>query len=164
MQYLISDTHFNHTNVIKYCNRPFVNTEEMNNYLIKQWNSVVKDDDTVYFLGDFCLGNRQTVIELGKQLNGHKILIMGNHDRVTKTAFIDAGFEEVYKKPTVFKFGNSELLLSHAPVYDTDYNNVCGHVHDMNINDKKHFCVCVEQINYTPIELEKVLEYFREQA
>lgn len=163
MKYLISDTHFNHLNIIKYCNRPFETVEEMNEFIIQKWNDTINNDDTVYFLGDFCLGNREKVIELGRRLNGHKVLILGNHDRVTKAAFIDAGFEEIYIKPTLFDFNGSKLLLSHAPVYDTEYNNVCGHVHDANINDKNHFCVCVEQINYTPIKVEKVLEYFEKQ-
>lgn len=163
MEYLISDTHFNHTNIIKYCNRPYKDIEEMNESLIASWNEVVRPEDTVYFLGDFCLGNRNTVIEFGHRLNGHKILIMGNHDKITKTAFLDAGFEEVYKKPTVFNFGGKELLLSHAPNYDTEYDNVFGHVHTEPLNDAHHFCVCVEQIGYKPIAVEKVLEYFEEQ-
>ena len=52
MIYFIADTHFNHANIIKYCNRPFKNTDEMNKYIIRKWNSVVKERDTVYHLGD----------------------------------------------------------------------------------------------------------------
>ena len=52
MIYFIADTHFNHANIIKYCNRPFKNTDEMNKYIIRKWNSVVKETDTVYHLGD----------------------------------------------------------------------------------------------------------------
>lgn len=47
MIYFIADTHFKHANIIKYCNRPFKNTYEMNEYIIQKWNSVVKKDDTV---------------------------------------------------------------------------------------------------------------------
>ncbi len=104
MEYFISDTHFNHNNIIKYCNRPFKDIEDMNESLVTSWNEVVGPEDTVYFLGDFCLGNRNEVIKFGHRLNGHKILIMGNHDKATRTAFLDAGFDEVYKKPTVFNF------------------------------------------------------------
>lgn len=51
-----SDTHFGHANIIKYCNRPYKDTEEMNADLIKRWNSTVGKDDLVWHLGDFSLG------------------------------------------------------------------------------------------------------------
>ena len=54
--WLISDTHFDHANIIKYCNRPFKDVDEMNNTIWQNWNSVVDADDIVYHLGDFALG------------------------------------------------------------------------------------------------------------
>jgi len=54
--FFTSDTHFNHANIIKFCDRPFKDVELMNETLIANWNRVVGLDDTVFHLGDFCLG------------------------------------------------------------------------------------------------------------
>lgn len=163
--YAVSDTHFNHKNIIEYCNRPYASVEEMNRAIIDNWNSTIKEEDRVFFLGDFCLGNRQTLIELGHQLNGHKILVMGNHDRVSQTAFLDAGFEVVYKKPVEVEFPEYDMtiLFSHAPKYDDlKYPNVHGHVHDKANNDAMHYCACLEVNDYKPVLLDDIVKYFRE--
>ena len=57
--FIISDTHFSHDNIIGYSNRPFNNVEEMNETLVRNWNSVVKPTDWVICLGDFALGVRR---------------------------------------------------------------------------------------------------------
>ncbi len=79
MRYFIADTHFNHENIIKYCNRPFKNSKEMNEYIISKWNSVVTKDDIVYHLGDVGFGSTEELKKLVSSLNGTKILIRGNH-------------------------------------------------------------------------------------
>lgn len=79
MIYFTSDPHFYHSNIIKYCNRPYSSVEEMNEALVTNWNSIVKPEDTVYCLGDFSLAIRP--VELySAQLNGTKYLVPGNHD------------------------------------------------------------------------------------
>ena len=50
--WICSDTHFNHFNIIKYCNRPYATIKKMNDALIKNWNDYVDDNDIVFFLGD----------------------------------------------------------------------------------------------------------------
>lgn len=79
MIYFTSDQHYWHANVIKYCTRPFATTEEMNEAMVNNWNSVVKPEDTVYNLGDFSLAFRPVEI-YPHRLNGTKILVPGNHD------------------------------------------------------------------------------------
>ena len=81
MIYFISDTHFYHSNIIKYFNRHFKDVNEMNETIINNWNSIIKEDDTIYHLGDFCLSNDDEIKSIFNRLNGNKILIRGNHDR-----------------------------------------------------------------------------------
>ena len=75
MIYIIADTHFSHNNIIKYCERPFSDTQEMNNYIVEKWNSVVKPNDIVLHLGDVGFGLKEELIPLITSLNGNKILI-----------------------------------------------------------------------------------------
>lgn len=77
--FLTSDNHFDHSNVIRYCNRPYTSVSEMNEDMVVKWNSVVNPEDTVYHLGDFSL-NVRAVEQYTPRLNGTKYLILGNHD------------------------------------------------------------------------------------
>ena len=45
----------------------------MNEYIIQKWNSVVKNDDIVYYLGDVGFGSLQEVKDLERRLKGTKI-------------------------------------------------------------------------------------------
>ena len=77
--FFTSDSHFNHENIIKFCNRPFDSLDEMNDALTENWNAKVKPDDTVFHLGDFSWGGSGSWKSARERLNGHIILIKGNH-------------------------------------------------------------------------------------
>ena len=158
--WIISDTHFNHKNIIDYCKRPFKDINEMNEYLINKWNELVSDEDTVYHLGDFAMGNSEDIKRIVDKLNGNIILITGNHDKKGISAFKNYGFKEVYKNECYINFNGVELWLSHRPHNETKKFNIHGHVHNdfsHEVTNPKCFCVCVEQINYQPILLEDVV-------
>ena len=80
-KWFISDTHFSHTNIIRYASRPYTNVEEMDRSLIDNWNQSVDKEDQVFFLGDFGLGDVDHLHSICSQLKGQKICIRGNHDR-----------------------------------------------------------------------------------
>ena len=82
MIYYIADMHFGHTNVLRFDNRPFSDTAQMDDTLIQNWNGRVTSDDTVYVLGDAFWKNEENSIQIMERLRGHKHLIQGNHDRV----------------------------------------------------------------------------------
>tara|TARA_R110000803_G_scaffold73360_8_gene137209 strand:+ start:2416 stop:2973 length:558 start_codon:yes stop_codon:yes gene_type:complete len=124
----ISDTHFSHRNIIKYCNRPFDNIDMMNERMIQNWNEVVHPDDEVFHLGDVAMGNRRLLPEYIKRLNGRIILIQGNHDNTNSLAGV---FHQVHQRVvTLTAHGSIELV--HNPIHvkgGEDYA-FCGHVHD----------------------------------
>jgi calcineurin-like phosphoesterase family protein len=80
-----SDFHFGHFNIIRYCNRPFESTVVMDALIADRMNAHVKPNDTLYFLGDFCLGSVEKVAAYRKRLNCKTIhFVEGNHDKVTR--------------------------------------------------------------------------------
>lgn len=153
--FIISDTHFGHANIIKYCNRPFKDVAEMDSIMVKNWNETVSNNDMVLHLGDVGLGKKEYIKNILKQLNGRKILIKGNHDNWTDKFYKECGFEYVSRFPIVW---NEFFLLSHAPLAlseTTPYYNYYGHVHNDNkfIESVTSKCVCVERIGYRPLFL-----------
>ena len=150
--FVISDTHFNHANVIKYCNRPFEDVEQMNETLIKNWNETVSNNDVVIHLGDVGFGKKEEIAAIIKRLNGRKILIKGNHDNWSDETYRNMGFEYVSRYPILYA---DFYLMSHAPrilSQTTPYFNCYGHIH----NDERYTenatskCYSVERIGYRP--------------
>jgi calcineurin-like phosphoesterase family protein len=159
--WVISDTHFNHKNIIKYCDRPFKSADEMNETLIENWNNTVKDGDIVYHLGDVFMGGDP---ELLYRLKGRKRLVVGNHDNL-KNPVLHKTFQKIAMWRMFPEFG---LLLTHVPVHESSLYrgptgnedspkqlfNVHGHIHDKQSPDGPYKCVCVEQTNYKPVNIE----------
>lgn len=159
--FFIADTHFGHSKIIDYCNRPFNDVSEMDNYIINTWNQFVKKDDIVYHLGDFALGNIDKVAEYRSKLNGRIFLVMGNHDGYSVRKYYEAGFDKVYDKPIIYQ---DFFILSHQPLFITEnmpYANIFGHVHnnpEYTNYTSNTFCVSCERINYKPILIDNIVD------
>jgi len=155
MVYVIADTHFNHGNIIKYCNRPFKDANEMDETLIANWNSVVGKDDTVYHLGDFALAKTEQLQGYIRSLNGNIILLLGNHDRKAKSFWRSEGIQTYHQRRQLELDG---VILSHAPVLFPDKLNIHGHTHKQaTIILDKYYCVSVECTDYKPILLSEAI-------
>lgn len=79
--FFTSDTHYGHGNIIGYCCRPFTDRGDMNDTMVTAHNAVVSPHDLVVHLGDFCFGSNEYIRSMVSRLNGHFMLIRGNHDR-----------------------------------------------------------------------------------
>jgi len=77
-----ADFHLDHFNILRYCNRPFPNVQEMNRVILDQLNRWVKPNDVLYFLGDFCMGSKARVAQFRNQIRCKTIFaVPGNHDK-----------------------------------------------------------------------------------
>ncbi len=112
--FFTSDTHFNHTNIIQFCQRPFKNADEMNEVIITNWNNGVRKDDIIFHLGDFCLGGSAEWSKILDRLNGKIYLILGNHDlKNIRQGFIER-FEYVAMSMRI-EIWKNKIHLSHYP-------------------------------------------------
>lgn len=157
--FFIADTHFGDSNVIIYENRPFSSANDMDSMLVKNWNDTVSENDTVFVLGDLSFCNREKTTEICRSLNGEKFLVMGNHDTEDEQFYYECGFSGVSRYPIIY---NNFWILSHEPLYvnrNMPYANIFGHVHGNPIYkdvSERSFCVSVERINYTPVEISEI--------
>ena len=172
MIYFISDTHFNHENIIKYCNRPFKNVQEMNEKLISNWNNTIKNEDEIYHLGDFALGRKEDAFDIANKLNGIKYIVRGNHDKWSTKMYEEMGFTVLKNAP--IKLNEYKLLLSHIPVPDKQipngYINIHGHIHNNRLYEciekydpklysiDKHLKISCDITEFKPISIEKIVK------
>lgn len=113
MIWFTSDMHYGHEGVIKYCKRPFINLKEMEDTLTNNWCKKINSNDTVYVLGDMCLGKYSEYKEVLSLLPGKKILIRGNHDGWSEGQYNKLGFT-VYHELKLKLLGKM-VRLSHYP-------------------------------------------------
>ena len=180
--FFTSDPHYGHRNILKFCNRPYNDTKEMEQDLIKRWNSVVSNNDIAFILGDIVWfdgrSNTQRILE---QLNGKEIhIIPGNHDDRRNFEYLSERF--IFHDSIVTCFINTgegikEVFLSHFPMatwphHDRKAIHLFGHIHsgpncdnnaidvpgkDLLLKFGKCYDVGVDNNNYTPIELTEIL-------
>jgi calcineurin-like phosphoesterase family protein len=159
--WVISDTHFDHTNMLGFTNpegqliRPgFKSVDEMNWFITDAWNSRVRPQDKVYHMGDVAM--KRSGLDWVRRLNGHKRLIRGNHDIYSTQDYLDAGFEEVHGMRIL-----SHMVLTHAPLHPAVMarwrGNIHGHIHERPSPPGPYLNVSVEAVSYLPITLEEAL-------
>lgn len=157
MIYFYGDPHFGSENIILFDKRPFKNATEMDYELINLYNSVVSNNDEVYFTGDFGADGYEK--EILNKLNGYKYLIKGNHDAKTNQEYRNFGFIEVYDHPIIL---DDFYMISHEPLYvskQMPYANIFAHVHTNPMYIKcsiRSFCTCIDRNDYKPVSFDYI--------
>lgn len=136
-KWVTSDLHFFHKNIMVYSPKyrgHFRDVEEMNTFMINEWNKNVKPEDTVYILGDFAFTNTEYAVKTLNRLIGNKILIKGNHDEklVKDQKFRDC-FVSVYPYYEMSHLGTN-IVMFHYPILEWNRMHrgavhLYGHVH-----------------------------------
>jgi calcineurin-like phosphoesterase family protein len=156
--FFTADTHFNHTNIMKYCGRPFKTVEDMNETIISRWNEIVTRGDLVYHLGDFSWSNGEY---FKNRLLGNIILIKGNHDK--DALRIKTKFAGIYDLKDI-RYGEISITLCHYAmrVWNKSHFNawhLFGHSHGTLAGQGKSMDVGVDSHGFTPISIEQVEKY-----
>lgn len=173
--YFTADSHFCHSNIIKYCKRPFKTVEENDEELIRRWNEKVPEDGIVFHLGDVAFGDPDKVDKILEQLNGTIYLVIGNHDwrRIVnqhKWRF------ELMTQQINMKIDKRHIILNHYPMLafsgawrgvDATYQ-LFGHVHTSPYTDEgldqarmkmlftSQYDVGVDNNDFTPVSWKEV--------
>lgn len=117
MRYYISDCHFFHAGVNdRMDRRGFDSAEEMNEYMIKKWNSRVRNNDEVVILGDFSLGKADITNSILKRLHGKLFLIRGNHDKWISHRDADLSQFQWIKDYAEMNDDGRKVILCHYPI------------------------------------------------
>ena len=172
--FVISDTHFNHSNILKFKHadnitmlRPgFDSVEHMNETMIDNWNRVVKAEDVVYHLGDFSFTSANNIKLFASRLNGRKRLILGNHDYEPKLYY--PYFQKIssWREFGIDMF-SKKIFMCHYPLHVSAYDYrkngkgsimVHGHLHQNLTGLDNYVNVCVEHTNYTPVAIEDIVD------
>ena len=177
--FYIGDPHFFHSNILRYDNRPFKNSDIMNSVLIQNWNDAVSTGDTVYMLGDISWSfNPQINRAILESLNGHKILITGNHDGAMIS--VKDCFDNIFDYKEIYDNG-TKVVLFHYPILFwnnqfKDSVHLYAHVHNSHQWNIMEYCIkevrelhdipmraynvgcMMPWMNYTPRTLKEIME------
>lgn len=175
--FLISDTHFWHDNIVTYCGRPFEDGADMTEKMIGLWNERVGADDEVYVVGDFILGDPKLTEETLMRLNGHIVLVRGNHDTKAKLDVYARHPDKIEVRDMAYiPYKGVWFVLCHFPLTNPEFlamvqqNNsevvvVHGHVHNkMPFYTKEYhsFNVSADVVDFRPVPLHHLWELVRE--
>jgi calcineurin-like phosphoesterase family protein len=155
--WIISDTHFFHENIGRYCDRP----DGWQETIIANWNRMIQPEEVVFHVGDLALGKKEYLEGLAPLLHGRLYLMRGNHDRRSIAFYHQLGITLVPDPYLMIHPSGSKLIFSHRPIIplEPDVLNLHGHVHNNPAPElgAQHVNLCVEVRDYRPWRLGEIL-------
>lgn len=153
MYFFTADEHYFHKNIIKYCNRPFKDLDEMNEEQIKRHNLIVGNNDTTIHIGDFLFGKKSRANQIIPELNGKHIFIQGSHDKWLQGTNTSQIFS--------MKLGTTLIVCCHYAMLvwpKSHFNSwlLFGHSHNCLEGFGKSFDVGVDGNNFYPYSEEEI--------
>lgn len=166
--FFTSDTHFHHTNVIRHSNRPFQNSEEMNETLIERINSVTSREDDLYHLGDVSFASKfDDIVKVLDRINAKVHLVFGNHDKKHRKQYTEYLQGRTYDYLEL-KHDEHSMVLCHFPFYSWNKShygstNLHGHCHgaldEVNrASNIRRFDVGVDCNNFYPVGFIEIMQ------
>jgi len=165
-QYFFSDPHFNHANIIKYCNRPFSSVEEMNTVIIDNINAVVGPGDILWCLGDWVFGRNKAENAkkfLERITCGTVNLIWGNHDKKRDMRGLFNQEHDMYTVRVQDRGEKQSIVLCHYAmrIWNKSHHGVWhlyGHSHGTLPDDPNSmsFDVGVDCHDYKPLSFDDI--------
>ena len=167
MIWFTGDTHFGHAAIILHCTRPFETLEEMDDTLVRNWNSVIAEKDEVWHLGDFAYGGFDRVHDYADRLNGRINVLVGNHDKKSILMRVfgdDHVFDTKYLRHEGKRFWLSHYAHRCWPSSHHGTYHLFGHSHGQMPNYGRSMDVGVDSSDATyakrgfhPISMGKVI-------
>tara|TARA_R100000789_G_scaffold100091_2_gene108695 strand:- start:2187 stop:2729 length:543 start_codon:yes stop_codon:yes gene_type:complete len=155
-----ADLHFNHTNIIQHCSRPFASSAEMDKEIVNRMQCV-GDDDNLWILGDFAFArnaeSRRHVADLFEAIPGHKHLVRGNHDHKSTMKLSWESVQELVE----IKDQEQSLVLCHYPLITWNKArhgalHLFGHVHNEFSGYTGAVNVGVDCCDFRPLRLSQI--------
>jgi len=176
MEYVISDSHWFHGNILKYENRAFETTSDMDHHMINEWNATIGKNDLVYHLGDIAFTNNFSVLmALLQRLNGKIYLVPGNHDhpcmhkKTPRFIWIEDKLfigDLITEKKVKINDKYEKVVMSHYPLASWNAGihgrkHFYGHVHKYTIfSNQNMYNVGCDVIGYKPMTFNQVINFY----
>lgn len=151
-----SDWHLNETRIKEFNPffRPFASIEEQNEVIISTCNHFVKEDDTLYHLGDVSI-DMEGIALLSRIKAKRRILIVGNYDE-DKLPELSKHFDDVQMRMTV-NIGGQDYRLNHYPASaDKNVMNIVGHIHGLWKVQPGMINVGIDAWHFQPLDDKKI--------